>query len=381
MFCTSCGARVSEHDTFCLKCGARIGSDAPAASLPAGLRPLGVGERIDAAIKVYRANFVSMIKALAVVVVIVALLQALVQVSLPTQAILIRHTDVFGNPSYSIDTSTLWPTLSGLALVQLLAIFAFQWASAVCVQIVGGSIVDSPVEWRVARRRATVRLGSILWIQLLIFVIVLVPGLALSVLAILAGVGAPVLAFIVLLFGGIAYLVFAIWFDISQTLAVPSLMLEDTRGLDAVRRSLRLVRGSWWSVFGTFLLVALMVGVAQFAVGVIVDVGTQWLSHGTGGHYVAQAVRFLFTLAITTPFWATIFAILSIDMRVRKEGLDIELLARQINAPASDPSSRASTAEPSSFPQLESPPASGASDDEPPADAGEGAAPDAPAPD
>src|SRR5438445_11429251 len=52
-------------------------------STPAQLRPLGIGEILDAGIKIYRSRFATMLKAVAVVIVPVQVLNVLVTLSLP----------------------------------------------------------------------------------------------------------------------------------------------------------------------------------------------------------------------------------------------------------------------------------------------------------
>ena len=52
-------------------------------STPAQLRPLGIGEILDAGIKIYRNKFATMLKAVAVVIVPVQVLNVLITLSLP----------------------------------------------------------------------------------------------------------------------------------------------------------------------------------------------------------------------------------------------------------------------------------------------------------
>ena len=51
---------------------------------PAGLRPLGVGEVLDVAIKIYRARFSVLVKSVAIVLGPVFALSAVVRLSIPT---------------------------------------------------------------------------------------------------------------------------------------------------------------------------------------------------------------------------------------------------------------------------------------------------------
>jgi hypothetical protein len=91
--------------------------------------------------------------------------------------------------------------------------------------------------------------------------------------------------------------------------AVPALVAEGGRGLDALARSWTLVGGRWWRTFGTillaWLLAAVAVGLMEVAVG---RVGDGWLAQT-----VAQAIA----LALAMPLVALAGALLYLDLRDR----------------------------------------------------------------
>jgi hypothetical protein len=126
---------------------------------------------------------------------------------------------------------------------------------------------------------------------------------------------------------GIPVLCLIIWFSTCAELATPVLMLEHVRGGAAIVRAIRLVRGTWWSVFGSGLLMGLLVGVATGILSLFFLVAIV----AVGGHSVAAAlINFVLRtiiLVVLTPLTATLSVVLLIDMRVRKEGLDLVSLA------------------------------------------------------
>jgi membrane-anchored glycerophosphoryl diester phosphodiesterase (GDPDase) len=69
--------------------------------------------------------------------------------------------------------------------------------------------------------------------------------------------------------GGVAIAILLIVLGIRLTLAVPALVLERQRPLDALRRSWNLVRGSTWRTFGILFLATLVVGVISGLVSVM----------------------------------------------------------------------------------------------------------------
>jgi hypothetical protein len=163
------------------------------------------------------------------------------------------------------------------------------------------------------------------------------------------------LGVVILVIGTIAFIPFAVWFYVGQSLAVPVLMLEDIRGVAAIRRSFRLIRKTWWSVLGTLVLAGLITGFAGIVIGVIFAV-LNLASHSNAGLAVLfGSVQRVISLVLVTPFSATVLVILAIDMRVRKEGFDLEILARDMEFPTNVAGSRLPTNQGSGFPSLGTP--------------------------
>jgi hypothetical protein len=177
-------------------------------------------------------------------------------------------------------------------------------------------------------RRAFPKIWSVLWVSILTFVVAalpLAPGIVAaavtgnrwSVLLILLGV--PVTVFI-----GIRF-----------AFSAPTVVLEGIKGRRAMARSWRLVTGFGWRVLGTTLLAALIqfgvLFVVGFVAGVIAYVAFLGDSFGRlpigflVTVEVVQAVVTTFTLPIVT----LVLALLYLDARVRKEGLDVDRLAEE----------------------------------------------------
>ncbi|MGH9138172.1 MAG: hypothetical protein ACRD0G_14185 [Acidimicrobiales bacterium] len=270
---------------------------------PVGLRPLGIGEVLDVAIKLYRNNFLPLIKVVAVVTVPVQVLSGIVLASSISDNDELETTDAFSNPTYELDTDQLWMLVAGLLVIAVLGMVASQLASGACFKLVGGAYVDEQPSWRESLGFALSRLRSLLW------------------LAFLSGVLAAL--------GLLACIVPGVYFYVAWTVAVPALLLEDRRGMSALRRSRELVRGRWWPVFGVVVLTAILTGiVAQMLTFVFTlpvsntDSEVVYVTFSTIGSTLAGI--------LTTPFAAAVIIVLYVDLRVRREGFDLELLARRI---------------------------------------------------
>lgn len=139
-----------------------------------------------------------------------------------------------------------------------------------------------------------------------------------------------------------ASLIIAIYLSfVMQVVAVEGL------GAGALGRSLELVRGHFWRVLGVFAVFWLLgvvltlalgatqavVGGGEDAVAVNPDPWSAVLSQYTVSS-LAGALAGLITSAILTPVQTLVMTLLYIDVRVRKEGYDVEVLTADLDAPA-----------------------------------------------
>ena len=277
----------------------------------AQLRPLAVGEILDLAIRIYRERFASLLKAVAVVVAPVAVLRALVQVSLAPDdddPLFTGPVDATGEPT--IDAGELWSLLAGLLVVGLVSLVASQLATGASFKLVSGAYLDEAPDWRQSLAFATARLGSLAWLTI--------------VFGFLVGLGF------------LACIVPGVYLYVAWAVAVPVLLLEDVRGRRALKRSRGLVKDRWWPTAGVlvvaFILSAIVQGVFSGLLLAVVSAGDNDLVAA-----VAQAVADTAGTVLTTPFTAAVTTVVYFDLRVRKEGFDLELLARRVGVDRPSP--------------------------------------------
>ena len=100
--------------------------------------------------------------------------------------------------------------------------------------------------------------------------------------------------------------------------------MEDKRGTEAMRRSWELVGGHWWHAAFTLLVAGLITAVVNAVITAPFSAGA-WLVQG-----VAAAVATIVTL----PFGALVGVLLYLDLRARKEPLDLDTLKANLQATA-----------------------------------------------
>ncbi|WP_400993938.1 hypothetical protein [Agromyces sp. GXQ0307] len=207
-------------------------------------------------------------------------------------------------------------------------------------------------------RRAARRIGPLIGWTLLVSVVVLGVFTLLAAIVVMTALNAPdpvaiigVVLVVVLLLLGLAVL--GAWLGTKLAL-VPSVIVLERAGIaQSVRRSWALTTGYFWRTFGLILLVGLIVStVAQTVVQVPVLGGTivAVILDPTGGA-TYEAVTIGSTLvgtvlsilvgAIVAVVQAALIAVIYIDLRMRSEGLDLELErhveAREAGLPVTDP--------------------------------------------
>jgi hypothetical protein len=279
--------------------------------MSAALRPLGVGESLDAAIKIYRSTWRALFKVVAVVILPTSVLVALVQLSAGSSRTLQLNPST-GTAADTIDGSRLAIFLGANIVVVVLTFVAGQLATAGSLRIVAGAYLGETPSWTQSLRFAVSRLGALVVLAIAVLVCELV--------------------------GLLFCIVPGVWLWGSFGVAVPALLMEGIGPFKAMGRSFNLVRKRFWPVFGALALATILTFLISGALGGVL----LGVTLGTGGNEVASAVAstavtFLSSL-VTTPFVAAVSVVVYVDLRVRKEGYDLWLLAQHvgIDAPAGE---------------------------------------------
>jgi hypothetical protein len=304
------------------------------------LRPLSIGEIYDGAIRAIRANPRTMVGFSAVIGAVITLLGTVPQAIALSTILNSPFTtgasyeeigredaaDLIGAGSLSVLVGVVQSVLATTIITGLLIV-------AVGAAVRGEALAPGAL-WQRARHRMWAVLGLALLLLVLAPVIIalgMAPGaLLLFLLSDNLAVGVIVLI-VGTLFGALTYAALYLGF---WSLAAPALLLENLSVTAALRRSFRLVRGSFWRVFGISLLTAVIAYVVRqiFAVpfsliGTILSEVADFT--GLSGAVVQLLISDIGTIlagAVVYPFTAGAVALLYLDLRMRREGMDVEVL-------------------------------------------------------
>ncbi|MCB5912049.1 hypothetical protein [Streptomyces pinistramenti] len=303
------------------------------------LRPLGVGEILDGAVATMRAHWRTVLGISLVIAVI-----AQTAITLVT-GVWFQGTDRTPTLESTPDTSIgealreAGNTLTASALTSVIGLLATITATGLLTIVVSRAVLGRSVStgeaWQEARPQLPRLFGLLVLLPLLltaVIVVSIVPGIVIATLG-----SAPVGLALGLL-GGLAGTVAAVWLWVCCSLASPALMLEKQGVTASMRRSAKLVRGSWWRVLGIQLLTYLLIGIVGFIVQIPATlisflIGGDSLMDWANGAGNSTGWTFLTVLgigavissAITFPISAGVTALLYMDQRIRREALDLEL--------------------------------------------------------
>lgn len=265
------------------------------------LRPLSLGEILDVSIKICLAHWRTLLKAVLVVVVPVQIAGTIANADYTVDS-LDLNTGTARTPEETLEQFNQY--LGGLAIAGVLQILAVLLATAACLRAIAQAYLGEETDWRSSLSYA-LRLAPSLLLLTLLYGLAIVLGLLLLILP-------------------------GIWLYVAWAFATPALLVEGLRGRRALARSFGLVRGRWWRTFGVlivgFVLAVIISALVQavFLVGILADEGNDTLV------LALTALAGIVGLAVSTPFQAALLTVLYFDLRVRKEGFDLELLAQEI---------------------------------------------------
>lgn len=121
---------------------------------------------------------------------------------------------------------------------------------------------------------------------------------------------------------GVLPLAVMTWFLVTA----PIIGAEGLGPIKAMRRSARLVARRFWMVLGLALLSVLVETLFELAIGLLPSALSTYLGTDGVGWVLSAAIGIL-TQLITMPVVAGITVLIYLDLRVRTEGLDLELAA------------------------------------------------------
>jgi hypothetical protein len=309
------------------------------------LRPLTLGDLYGAVTKAIRGNVAATI-GLAVLTSLVCLVPTTAlgawvasRETLSVDSVDSVESGTFG--LYGIVGNYLPAIGSFFATIALTGFLAY-----VIGQAVLGRKVGIGETWDGTKRRLPALVGAVLLTFLgALLLVVLLFGLPVGWL-VAAGDAQPV-PIVLLVLAAIALVPISLFLWTRLAFVTAVIVLEERGVFSAFARSWQLTSGTpFWRILGIRILTSVAVAVAAYLITLPLTIAGFALVFSLGDEgdlFMWQAilggVASLISGAITTPFSAGVDALLAIDQRIRREGLDVQLIhASQQGGPAPWPS-------------------------------------------
>ena len=292
------------------------------------LRPLTLGEIYDGAFRAIRSNPMVMFGLAIVVVGVGAVIQTAFTVAMFGRIERAAQAGVS-----ELDAFLGVGSLAGLLLSSVAVSLATLVLEGLAIISVSESVLGRKITLAEVWQRARGQIWRLIGLSLLLGVagvLAVVAGFVVIALLVvgLAEAGDQLLLaglLAVLLF--LAMLVLLAFFGVRLMFAPCVIMLEGTGVFASIGRSWRLTKGHFWRLFGIMLLTVVLVTILVSILSVPFSMfGSVFaLQESFVVPLVISSIGQLVGSAISIPVMAAVLALLYIDVRMRKEGLDVEL--------------------------------------------------------
>ncbi|MCE5315217.1 MAG: hypothetical protein ABFD49_00480 [Armatimonadota bacterium] len=291
------------------------------------LRQLSIADILDETVEIYKSNFVLLVGISAVLYIPYSLLMQFIP-----QPRLMQKTFDPG--------AMIWIALA----ILLLYVVVNPLVTAALTFAVSERYLDRPASIVECYRRvgklgvllpfigATALTGLIAIAALTLPIVLISMGMALiAAIRTAAAVGAG----IALLFAGVAAFALPIWIIMKLVMLAPAYFVESHRPIAAMKRSWNLIKGGMLKAFGAILIA----GVVVFLIEGMLSAPTSFVVMrdsmagslpGTGVLIVHNVVNGIVS-TILMPITSIVVILLYYDLRIRKEGFDLQLLADEID--------------------------------------------------
>ncbi len=268
---------------------------------PLPLHPMSLGDILDGAFKLLKANARTIVAIVAGIELPFRLAGAFAardayDIGL---AHLVDGSAIAGSSGGSTSGQAL-----AQALVTLVGLLAAPFIAGAVSRVVAASYLGDTISVKGALRVALGRSGALL--------------------------GAFVLCHVLMLAGFVLCIVPGVLLSALFTLVAPAIAIEEIGPVEAMRRSWRLVWPRLWPVLGTSMLAGL---IASF-VGTVIGAVPSTLAALVGGSWAWVVAGLGTTLGqlVAAPIVAIVATLLYFDARIRQEGFDLQVIAAHAGA-------------------------------------------------
>jgi hypothetical protein len=270
---------------------------------PLPLHPMTFGDVLDGSFRLLKANLRTIVLVAAVFLIPVNLVAAFFQRDLLGGYSFFRLLE---DPSLFEEAASTGPSnaaLFGSLFAVAASVLVTPFVGGAISRIVAASYLGGELEPGPAIRATWRRFLALLGVFVFTLLLKLV-GLLLC----LVGVLVPMTFFLV---------------------TTPAVMVEETGPIQAMARSVALVRPRFWQVMG----IGIVSGVMAWFLGNILSAPFSFLALAVGYRWgwILVAIGGIVPALVTTPFVAIVATLVYFDLRIRNEGFDLQMIAAELD--------------------------------------------------
>jgi len=251
-----------------------------------------------------------------------------------SSATLAQQNDIIAGSVGSLIVSSLIPIAFSLVVTAILQ-------GIITLEVARGTIGEKLTFaglWQLARGRLLALIGWSFAVTGSVIVVAVAVVIVVSLIAILGGTAGIVIAILLGIVASLTFVAGYAWLATKLSLVASVLMIERTSLGGAIRRSWQLTTGFFWKTLGIQLLITVTLQAAaqvvSFPISIVIALGGGLLNPNgqTDGISTLMIVGAVLTGivsiifgAITTVMQSSAVALIYLDIRMRREGLDLDL--------------------------------------------------------
>ncbi|BCW07244.1 hypothetical protein NtRootA1_33820 [Arthrobacter sp. NtRootA1] len=301
------------------------------------LRPLQFGELLDGSFQTIRRNAASMFGSALIVQAIAAALLGVVTVAMYELMDSLESTD------FSEDAAGFFgpflAVMAGSVGVSVLIGFLGAVLQGVMVIPVSRSVLNRRTGFGQMWKLAVGRILPLLGVAALLTIGGLLAAAAVVGIAVLLFTALGPAALLIVIPLGFGAIIVFVWIGLKLMFAPAAIVVERIGVYDGLLRSWQLTKSNWWRIFGITLLVSIMVGIIAQIVQIPASLAATAIGSVISPHPDAETVASTLILttvismiigalvgSVTFAFQTSVSALIYMDLRMRRDGLDVELM-------------------------------------------------------
>ncbi len=316
---------------------------------PVRLRPMTISDILDAVFRLYRDNFLTFIGVVALLQVPMLILQISVTFALGNQVLVDMMQLTRELPFFDPEVDPLSELPLGSLMLYVVISMVIGLIQAIVIQqLINGALANAiarrylnqPVSILEAYSFGIERIAALIIAGIIItliggLIIGVLFGCTIGFLIVVASAGQDSVALAALtIFATIITILIAILIAAILLLrflfTTQAIVLEGRGPIDAMGRSWRMMRGSFWRVLGivalVYILVQIITIVPSVALGGVIGAIFNRPEDFAIQQSLSTLVGYLIQI-VALPLQLSAFTLLYYDLRVRKEGYDMQMMA------------------------------------------------------